>query len=134
MRFLIPALAILALTACETKPNVDVKSGAKPKGEAPAALIVRVATSLNACQFKAGQGLGSRYQVSAEPDSYSGRPRLLIVERRNPDGLPKLVVEAQRRGGSNSVSTYGPLLQTKSGPALKRAVDAYVAGRTSCIA
>ena len=64
--------------------------------------------------------------ISYAPEltSYSNRPRVLIVPKKEPHGLPQLVIEATAAKRGTSVKLFGPLMGTAEAPAITRDVGA----------
>ena len=76
-------------------------------------------------------------RMSNEVNSYAGRPRFLLVKRSDPNGLPLLVVQAEKKGSSTSgtytnIQTFGPLLQTTNGKRITDDVSHWSKGNTDC--
>ncbi|EFL90147.1 hypothetical protein [Ahrensia sp. R2A130] len=94
--------------------------------------MLNVAKQMQACWFKPKLAQFQPYKLAAELDSYSGKPRVLIVPRNKPAGLPKLVAQAERQGGSTQFTSFGPLLQTSNGPALRASMAAWASGSKTC--
>ncbi len=122
--------ATIGISACTSKTaNQSIARAAQEK---PRALMVRVAKQVHACWFKKKDPALRGYKMASEVNSYSGKPRILIVPRNNPTGLPKLVAQAERRGGRNQFTSFGPLLKSKNGPRLAASLDAWARGNKSC--
>ncbi|MEE9314578.1 MAG: hypothetical protein V3V02_08000 [Rhizobiaceae bacterium] len=130
----IAALALIAsLAACtKSKPPSTPPVASKTSQERPQTLMARVARQAQTCWFKKKDPAFRKYKMATELDSYSGKPRILIVPRNNPAGLPKLVAQAERRGGRNQFTTFGPLLNSKHGPRLAASLNAWARGSKSC--
>ena len=129
--FLVAAvLAASTLAAC-TKSN-DAKLTSANSSKSPQALMVRVAKQAQACWFKGKDPALKPYKLATEVNSYSGKPRILIVPRNNPGGLPKLVAQAERMSGRTVFTSFGPLLDTKDGPRLNASLRAWARGSRSC--
>ena len=94
--------------------------------------MVGVAKQAQACWFKRKDPALRPYKLAAEVNSYSGKPRILIVPRNNPGGLPKLVAQAERKSGQTVFTSFGPLLQTKDGPRLNANLRAWARGSKTC--
>jgi len=103
-----PALisALVFLCACSQSGSGALNTG--PKIQSPQTLMVHVAKRMQACWFKKNDPAFRNYRLATEVNSYAGKPRVLIVPKNNPAGLPKLVVQAERRGAQNILSTFGP--------------------------
>lgn len=117
-------LALGLVAACQTTPEAAFSS--------PQSQMVHVARQVQACWFKSKDAAFGEYRMASEVDSYSGRPRILIVPKSNPGGLPLLVAQSERRSGGNSFERFGPLLQSAEGPRLARNLDAWSKGASSC--
>ncbi|MEE9375814.1 MAG: hypothetical protein V3V04_05715 [Rhizobiaceae bacterium] len=124
-------IPIVFLSGCnQTKaPSVSLT---KSKQERPQAMMTRVAKQVQACWFKKKHPAFRKYKMATELNSFSGKPRILIVPRNNPAGLPHLVAQAERRGGRNQFTTFGPLLNSKQGSNLAASLNSWARGRTSC--
>lgn len=122
-------LALLLLAACTPAappaPKVTAPKTAK-------AMMVGVALRVQQCWFKKADPALKPYRMAAEINSFSGQPRILIVPRKNPEGLPKLVAQAKGTGGTIKYTRFGPLLSTADGPRLGRQLDRWAAGETTC--
>jgi len=124
----VPLLAaLLALTACQPSPPVP-----RLQSETAQTVMLRVGKQVQACWFKTKDPTFRNYRMADELNSYTGKPRLLIVPRKNPGGLPKLVAEAQKRGGRVQFAAYGPLIDSKDGPRLHTDLRKWASGRTTC--
>ncbi len=128
---LIALAATLFLGACAQSKTAN-QSLARAAQERPQTLMVHVAKQVQACWFKKKDPALRGYKMASELNSFSGKPRILIVPRNNPTGLPKLVAQAERRGGRNRFSSFGPLLNTKQGPRLAASLDAWARGSKTC--
>ncbi|MBI0162649.1 hypothetical protein H3V17_03175 [Bartonella sp. M0283] len=119
---------MLALVACTEKVgpgNIELASG-----EPALKTMERVALTANRCWFKSNKSEFRRYGFEPELQSYSGRPRMLIVPKSTPGGKPILVVEAE--GNPARVSVYGPLMATTHGNAIGEDIDRWVKGDNQC--
>ena len=94
--------------------------------------MVGVARQAQACWFKKKNPALRPYKMATELDSYSGKPRILIVPKKNPAGLPKLVAQAERINGRTTFTTFGPLLASASGPKLNASLRAWARGSRTC--
>lgn len=116
------------LAACthEAGPgNIELASG-----EPALKTMERVALTANRCWFKSGKSEFRRYGFEPELQSYSGRPRMLVVPKNTPGGKPILVVEAE--GNPAKVSVYGPLMALSQGNAIGEDIDRWVKGDNQC--
>ncbi len=94
--------------------------------------MVRVAKRMQACWFKGKDPAFKKYKMATEINSYAGKPRVLIVPKNNPTGLPKMVVQAERIGGRNVLTSFEALLQSNNGGRLSSAIRKWERGGTSC--
>ena len=122
---LLSILLSIALSGCQQTSKAS-------KGPGPQAIMVHVARQAQACWFVKKDPAFSEFRMATELNSHSGRPRILIVPKNNPAGLPKLVVQAERIVGISGVSTFGPLLDTDNGARIQDAVSKWAAGGKSC--
>lgn len=118
-------LLLFLLTACMPSGNLS-------PAVTPQSMMVGVAKQVQACWFRKKDPAVKGYTMASELDSYSGKPRILIVPRSNPGGLPKLVAQAERSGGKVNFSTFGPLLSTKDGPRLEDSLRSWARGSRNC--
>ena len=111
------------LTACQTgspAANQSLKTNKKPVDA-----VVTIARIAQNCWFKSKDPAFKNTRMSNEVNSPAGRPRILLVKKNDPNGLPLLVIQAEKRGDVASgihtnIETFGPLLQSRNG---KRIVD-----------
>ncbi|MEM8750071.1 MAG: hypothetical protein AAGF28_07205 [Pseudomonadota bacterium] len=115
----------IAVAGCTQSGNVT-------RGESVQALMARVARQVQICWFKAKDPTFTKYKMATELDSFSGRPRILIVPRNKPTGLPQLVAQAERKSGRNTFTTFGPLLSGAEGPRLNASLAKWANGTVTC--
>lgn len=122
-------LAASALAAsCQPGPppsGAQVKSAALRNME-------QVAAAAHRCWFAGGDPAFGGYSFANELNSFSGRPRFLVVPRSDFGGRPLLVVEAQ--GPAGHVTTFGPLLEGPQGGRIRADIDRWTGGDASCAA
>jgi len=122
--------AAFLLFGCQAAPEkdyVEFQAASDPTNVA-SALSERMAE----CWFKAGRAEFADFIYAPELNSYAGRPRILVVARADPGGLPKLVVEASKAKRGTSVRLFGPLLSTASGPRIAADIGRWTAGSQGC--
>lgn len=110
--------AALAAAGCQSAPKTDYLEFSAA-GE-PTAVASALAAKVGACWF--GNGNGGRFDglvYAPELNAYAGRPRVLLVPKSDPGGLPRLVIEASAAGQDTSVRLFGPLLATSEGAAIR---------------
>lgn len=122
---ILPALAAaLALAACQPKaPAPNAGAAALPTME-------RVALGANACWFKSGDPAFKAYRLAPELNSFSGRPRILLVHRHSPEARPLLVVQAE--GSPARLDAFGPLMAEPVATRIATDVKRWAAGGKGC--
>lgn len=128
--FLVSAVALcgaaLLVSGCQSKRPPS----AIAPGRAALPTMERVALGANACWFKSGDAAFRSYKLAPELNSFSGRPRILVVPAHSPEGRPLLVVEAE--GNPARVSTYGPLMNDGSAGRIAADVNRWAGGGAGC--
>lgn len=122
----LPALALAA--ACTPRPSPapvlpDASKRALPTME-------RIALAANRCWFKSKDKDFRGYTLAPELNSYTGRPRILVVPAHNPASRPLLVVQAE--GSPARVETFGPMMQLSHGGRIASDVNRWAAGQSNC--
>lgn len=115
----------LALSACQS-----TSQPAQSNGTSALKIMERVALAANQCWFKSADPAFTAFRLAPELNSYTGRPRILLVEKNRPEGLPLLVVQAE--GNPARTSTFGPLLTGTLGERINRDVSRWVGGGRTC--
>ena len=127
------ACAILGvlLSACQTggasRDYAEFRSS-----QNPGATASRIAENVRACWFGGERSAFAQYSYAPELNSYSGRPRVLIVPRADPAGLPKLVIEASAAEHGAIVKLFGPLMASAEAAAISRDVARWTGGASGC--
>lgn len=128
---LAPALLALgfALTGCQQPAKSPPSAGSGGKS---AALrnMEQVATAAHRCWFASKDPAFSPYSFANELNSFSGRPRFLLVPRNNYGGRPLLVVQAA--GAAGRVETFGPLTEGPLASRISGDVARWSAGNSAC--
>ncbi|MBB4290182.1 hypothetical protein GGE16_002222 [Rhizobium leguminosarum] len=120
---LLTALAA-TVTACQTPaPTTGPNRSALPTME-------RVALSANACWFKSGDPAFAAYKLAPELNSFSGRPRILLVHKGSPESRPLLVVQAE--GSPSHLQAFGPMMQEPVAGRITADVNRWSAGNKAC--
>jgi hypothetical protein len=116
--------ALLALSACQTRPN-------RPSVPAPSAHAQSVSAlqrvNANAYECWAKDKAFRAYGIIPELDTV-GTPRILVIPKGKPQALPQLVITASGR----SIQTFGPLAASPLAPRINADVARWAAGGTSC--
>ncbi|MBD9372552.1 hypothetical protein IB238_07955 [Rhizobium sp. ARZ01] len=118
-------LAVAGLvSACQSAPPAPKAStAALPTME-------RIALGANACWFKSGDAAFKAYRLAPELNSFSGKPRILVVPRRSPEARPLLVVQAE--GQPAKLSAFGPLMDEPVSSRIATDVKRWAAGGAGC--
>ena len=101
-------LTTLPLVACTATPDAPITARAAANDLSSSAKLGFVAQGARRCWI-ARPGRFAGLALLDERDSRS--QRLLIVDRSNPQGRPKLVIEI---GAAGLVQTYGPLADNRT--------------------
>src|SRR5690606_11379158 len=122
-RALIFAGAALCLTACQAERKPGPESGGK---SAALRAMEQVAIAAHKCWFASGDPAFKGYSFANELNSFSGRPRFLLVPKNNYGGRPLLVVQSQ--GPSGRVETFGPIMDQALGKRVHADVTRWAGG------
>lgn len=90
----------------------------------------QVAIAAHRCWIASRDPAFRDYSFANELNSFSGRPRFLLVPRNDFGGRPLLVVQAE--GAAGRVSAFGPLLEGEHGRRIGGDVRRWSAGDPSC--
>ena len=115
-----------ALTACQSKQAPPAASASR----AALPVMERVALGANACWFKSRDAAFAGYRLAPELNSFSGRPRILVVPAHSPEARPLLVVEAE--GNPARLAAYGPLMGSANAARISTDVNRWAAGGQGC--
>ncbi|MDK1489507.1 hypothetical protein QN219_05485 [Sinorhizobium sp. 7-81] len=120
------AVASLALVAgCQSRTPA-----APAASTAALPTMERVALGANSCWFKSGDPAFKAYRLAPELNSFSGRPRILLVPRKSPEARPLAVVQAE--GHPARLQAFGPLLSEPVGSRIATDVRRWAAGGQGC--
>lgn len=97
------ALALLA--GCQGRPEAALSDTGK---SAALRNMEQVAIAAHRCWFASRDADFRDYSFANELNSFTGRPRFLLVPRGDFGGRPLLVVQAE--GSAGRVSAFGPLM------------------------
>ena len=126
------SVANAALLAALAAVVAACQSTAAPTGPNRAALptMERVALGANACWFKSGDPAFAAYKLAPELNSFSGRPRILVVHKGSPESRPLLVVQAE--GSPSRLQAFGPMMQEPVAGRIAADVNRWSAGNKAC--
>ena len=128
IRCALPLAAVSLLAACQSQP-APPSSGGK---SAALTTMEHIAIAAHACWFASKDPDFKSYRMSNELNSYSGRPRFLLVPAMHPEGKPLLVVQAE--GSAPSLQAFGPLMDEPLGARIQGDLKRWAAGSSSCTA
>jgi hypothetical protein len=117
--------------ACHSAPR-ELGPGVYRSADGPYQVAERISDAIGTCWFGGGRPEFAGYVFAPELNSYSDRPRILIVPKANPAERPVLVIEAAALDGGSAVAVYGPLLAEAAGTSLAADVARWSAGATAC--
>lgn len=127
----IPAVILTALlSGCQLGAPSDALS--LKSDREPVQIMVSIGRTAQACWFASKEPGFGGFRLADETHSPAGRPRLLLVPRRDPGGLPKLVISAEKSGGATDIQVYGPALATSLGARITGDVKRWASGDDSC--
>ncbi|HLV82872.1 MAG TPA: hypothetical protein VKY62_03760, partial [Devosia sp.] len=90
----------------------------------------QVAIAAHRCWFASKDAAFRDYSFANELNSFSGRPRFLLVPRGDYGGRPLLVVQAE--GAAGTVTSFGPLMDGPSAARISADIRRWSAGATEC--
>jgi hypothetical protein len=122
--------ALTLLPACQTSAPKPRPQGTITVSRAALPVMERVALGARECWFRSKDPAFKAYRLAPELTSQNGRPRILIVPAKNPNGLPLAVIEAI--GNPARLSAFGPLMSQSLGKRITSDVNRWVAGGDSC--
>ncbi|UWM77724.1 hypothetical protein N1937_11110 [Rhizobium sp. WSM4643] len=111
------------VAACQTPAPTGPNRAALPTME-------RVALGANACWFKSGDPAFAAYKLAPELNSFSGRPRILLVHKGSPESRPLLVVQAE--GSPSRLQAFGPMMQEPVAGRITADVNRWSTGNKAC--
>lgn len=90
----------------------------------------RVALGANGCWFKSGDAAFAAYKLAPELNSFSGRPRILVVHKGSPESRPLLVVQAE--GNPAKMQAFGPMMSEPVAGRIAADVTRWSGGNRAC--
>lgn len=112
-----------ALAGCQPEPPVT-------RGPSALDIMERVAVAANNCWIKSGDPAFKAYSMAPELNSFTGRPRILLVRRQSRDIRPLLVVQAQ--GKPAKLEAFGPMMEEPINARISSDVVRWSRGDKSC--
>lgn len=122
-------VALLLLAGCQSSPTGP---GPLALNSEAAALPVmeRIAKAAQTCWFSSKASAFRPYHMANELNSFSGRPRILLVPARSPEARPLLVIHAE--GNPAKVEAFGPLMGQPAGARIAADVKRWADGSSDC--
>lgn len=114
-----------ALAGCQTE-----KTPVAPRGQSALDVMELVAVGANNCWFKSGDPAFRAYSMAPELNSFSGRPRILVVRKQSRDIRPLLVVQAEGRPAK--LDAFGPMMGEPIRARIESDVNRWARGDKSC--
>lgn len=122
-------LAALVLAGCRASPPAPAVPA--PTGKSAAlAKMEHVATAAHRCWFASRDPAFRDYSFANELNSFTGRPRFLLVPRGNYGGRPLLVVQAE--GTPARVEIFGPMMHQAGAARIAADVARWDGGSSAC--
>ncbi|MCM2476986.1 hypothetical protein HGO38_26405 [Rhizobium sp. CG5] len=118
-------LGLLALSACQPKAP-----GPAARTQSALDVMEKVAVGANRCWMKSGDAAFKAYEMAPELNSFSGKPRFLLVRRGSRDIRPVLVVQAEGRPAK--LSAFGPMMGEPTAARIAADVKRWAAGDKGC--
>jgi hypothetical protein len=126
-RAVLLAVIAAALSACQSGERSQTPTSGK---SAALRTMEQVAIAAHKCWFASKDPAFKPYRMANELNSFSGRPRFLLVPAKNYEAKPLLVVQAE--GASRRVETFGPLMGDSLGPRISADIGRWASGDSAC--
>jgi hypothetical protein len=126
---LLAGLAALTVAGCQSSSTPAAPGGGK---SASLKVMEEVAIAAHRCWFASGDPAFRAYRMANELNSFSGRPRFLLVPAKDYQARPLLVVQAE--GASRRVEAFGPLMGEALGPRIGADLARWSSGNPACTA
>ncbi|MGH6922625.1 MAG: hypothetical protein ACRED5_02545 [Propylenella sp.] len=120
---------LLLLAACQTgAPQGYVLLHAN---QDPVSAARQISDKVGECWFGEGNSRFADYVYAPELSS-SERPRVLIVSKSDPTGLPQLVIEIVRAKRGSDVRLFGPVMEGSEAERIRGEVAFWAGGGRTC--
>jgi len=120
---------VALLSACQSDNRQSETSAGSGKSAALQSME-RVAIAAHRCWFASQDPAFRPYRMANELNSFTGRPRFLLVPAKDFEARPLLVVQAE--GNSSAVEVFGPLMNEAIGRRISSDVARWATGNNSC--
>lgn len=118
-------LPLLALASCQSEPKTP-----PARGQSALDVMERVAVGANNCWIKSGDPAFKAYSMAPELNSFSGKPRILLVRKGSSDIRPLLVVQAEGRPAR--LDAFGPMMSEPVAARIAADVRRWSGGAKGC--
>jgi hypothetical protein len=129
MRLVAMAVLGLAVAGCKTSEPADYTL--LHAHQSPATMAAHMAERVGACWFDGNHPAFAEYSYAPELSSPK-RPRVLIVQKSDPTGLPKLVIEVEGAKRGSDIRLFGPLMGSAESSEIYRDVSRWAGGARDC--
>lgn len=121
--------ALLLLGACQSsrQPGGSISLSSSQAALPTMEMLSQAATS---CWFKSKDANFRNYKMAAELNSFSGRPRFLLVPVKQPTARPLLVVQAE--GNPAKIDVFGPMMGQAVGSKIAHDIRLWAQGQKQC--
>lgn len=131
LRKVLPAsLTLLAVAGLAAGCTTSKPRPAPAASRAALPVMERVALGANACWFKSKDPAFAGYRLAPELNSFSGRPRILLVRAHSPESRPLLVVQAE--GNPARLDAFGPMMGEAVAGRISADVNRWAQGGKGC--
>lgn len=120
-------LAFAFVAGCQAGPKPAANTSGK---SAALRTMEHVASNAHRCWFASKDPAFRDYRMADELNSFSGRPRFLLVPAKHPEHKPLLVVQAE--GAPPKLEAFGPLMQEALGARIGADVTRWSKGEAGC--
>lgn len=118
-------LPLLALASCQSEPKTS-----PARGQSALDVMERVAVGANNCWIKSNDPAFKAYSMAPELNSFSGKPRILLVRKGSSDIRPLLVVQAEGRPAR--LDAFGPMMSEPVAARIAADVRRWSGGAKGC--
>lgn len=122
--------ALVFLSACQSSRQAGPGSISLASDAAALPTMEAISKAATACWFKTKDADFRAYKMAAELNSFSGRPRILLVPVKNPTARPLLVVQAE--GNPAKIEVFGPMMGQPVGSKIAHNVKLWAKGQKQC--
>jgi hypothetical protein len=122
------AASVLFIAACQSTQQSYVMLHANKD---PVDAAGHIAQQVGSCWFADGDSRFADYSYAPELSS-SERPRVLVVDKSDPGGLPRLVIEVVRAKRGSDIRLFGPLMADGRAEEIRSDVAFWAGGGRTC--